>query len=104
MTNPTAREAIARALADSIWVTKDWPARTIPKDVYDACENHADKAIAALKAAGWRIVPEEATEAMVVEGVKAMTAAGDPTAVSAAIFGQPRDIYHAMISAAEDGE
>ncbi len=64
-------------------------------------ELNAQAAIAALDKEGFVIVPRTPTEKMLVAGIKVCSHAAITNAPqTAVIYGQPKDIYQAMIEAA----
>lgn len=59
---PTDREGIVRVIAHALWPQSCPSSRPPPCDVHCRCDSHAKRILAALEAAGVRLVPAEATE------------------------------------------
>jgi len=94
------REQIARAIFESNPSRNSalqWGNAACPRKRY---LRQADAILADIDKAGSVIVPREPTEEMIVQGAKAMTvAAVNAEPQSAVIFGQPKEVWQAMIDA-----
>jgi len=103
-TTPEMVEKVARAIHDACEIADGCPLRLYDTYARVDAECQAEAAIAAhtqaLEEAGIALVPLKPTEAMVKAGIMAMDGHEAPTATTAVIYGQPKDIWQAMVNEA----